>query len=142
MNRNSLFLTLTAAAVLGLATVAARPIDPDDEAIAKVIQHYFNGGMDMRQAFYPQANMWYVRDGELVQVPIEDFLTRVEANAGEQSDQEVRKTIVSIDRFKDAAVAKLELKRPNSVIYDYMSLMKADGEWIIVNKTFARERSE
>lgn len=138
MARNRLFLTLTAAAVLSLATVAARPTDPDEEAITKVIQHYFDGGMEMRKAFYPQANMWYVRDGELVQVPIEDFLTRVEANAGQQPEQEVLKSIVSIDRFKDAAVAKLELKGPNSVIYDYMSLMKADGEWVIVNKIFAR----
>jgi hypothetical protein len=39
----------------------------------------------------------------------------------------------------DAAVAKLELKRPNALITDYMSLLKVDGRWLIVNKIFTRE---
>ena len=48
---------------------------------------------------------------------------------------------MSIDRFGNAAVAKLELLYSNSVIQDYMSLLKIDGEWLIVNKIFDSERS-
>ncbi len=48
--------------------------------------------------------------------------------------------IVTTDRFGTVAVAKLELRPPTSVIYDYMSLLKIDGEWRIVNKIFDIER--
>ena len=132
---------LALAVTIGGASYSAPSItmDEDDEAIKATVQHYFDGGYEMRKAFYPDANMWYVRDGELHQVPIQDFLTRVEANADEPSG-EVTKSVVSIDRFGNAAVAKLELKRPTSVIYDYMSLLKIDGEWKIVNKIFDSEK--
>jgi len=126
-------------AITGGATVLAHEAaDPDDDAIRATVQHYFDSGMEMRKAFYPEATMWYVSDGKLNQVPIQDFLTRVEAAAG-HDEGDVQKRVVSIDKFGTAAVAKLELKRPNSVIYDYMSLMKVDGKWTIVNKIFARQ---
>lgn len=139
--------TLTLTGVLALAiTVGGAGYtaynvapDEDDEAIRATVQHYFDSGYEMRKAFYPDATMWYIRDGQLHQVPIQDFLDRVESNAG-KTQGEVTKSIVSIDRFGNAAVAKLELLYPNSVIYDYMSLLKIDGEWKIVNKIFDSER--
>jgi len=130
------------ALTVGGATFATHTtVDADDEAIRATIQHYFDGGYEMRKGFYPDANMWYVRDGQVNQVPIQDFISRVEANA-DKPQGEVTKTIVSIDRFENAAVAKLELKRPTSLIYDYMSLLKIEGEWKIVNKIFDIERTE
>ncbi len=137
----TLLVMLTAAVLLVTAAAQPNP-DPDEDAIRAVVQHYFDGGMEMRKAFLPQANMWYVGDGELRHVPIQDFLARVESSAGNSVDSEVEKRVVSIDRYRDAAVAKLELRRPNSVIYDYMSLLKVGGEWIIVNKIFARGTPE
>jgi len=50
--------------------------------------------------------------------------------------------VVSVDVVGDAAVAKLELKRPNAVLTDYMSLLKVDGRWLIVNKIFTRDMRE
>ena len=47
-----------------------------------------------------------------------------------------------MDVVGDAAVAKLELKRPNAVLTDYMSLLKVDGRWLIVNKIFTRDMRE
>jgi protease I len=133
---------LALTATVGGASFSARVIsDADDEAIRATIQHYFDGGYEMRKGFYPDANMWYVRDGTLHQVPIEDFLSRVEANA-DRPPGEVTKSIVTIDRFGNAAVAKLELKRPSSLIYDYMSLLKINGEWLIVNKIFDMETTD
>ena len=49
---------------------------------------------------------------------------------------------MSVDVVGDAAVAKLELKRPDAVITDYMSLLKVDGRWQIVNKIYTRETRE
>lgn len=130
----------TAAIMVGAAGAGPDHPSVDEEAIRATIQHYFDSGHEMRKAFYPEANMWYVRDGSLHQVPIQDFLARVEANAGKSSG-EVQKSVVSIDMFGNAAVAKLELKRSDSVIYDYMSLLKIDGDWLIVNKIFDSEKA-
>lgn len=53
-------------------------------------------------------------------------------------DSTVRR-VVSVDVVGDAAIAKLELKRPDALLTDYMSLLEVDGRWVIVNKIFTRD---
>jgi len=127
-------------AAISVATTAAvhSSADEDEAAIRETIQHYFDGGMEVRKAFWPEARMLYMRDGELQVVPIEDYIGRAEARADEPQRTDVSKKILSIDRFGDAAVAKLELKGPDWLLNDYMSLLRIDGEWLIVNKIFSR----
>ena len=48
--------------------------------------------------------------------------------------------ILSIDIEGLAAVAKTELMWPNVRYIDYLSLLKIDGEWRIVNKIWHQER--
>jgi len=128
--------------VAGAATIAARTtVDDEDEAIRATIQHYFEGGYEMRKAFHPDATMWYVREGQVHAVPIQEFLSRVEATAG-QPQGAVTKSIVSIDRTGTAAVATLELAGSNATTVDYMALLKIDGTWKIVNKIFDRAADE
>jgi hypothetical protein len=50
-----------------------------------------------------------------------------------------RRRVTSVDVVGDAAVARLELERPDVLLTDYMSLLKVDGRWQIVNKIFTRE---
>ncbi len=126
-------------ATMGIATSTARHLD-EDEAIRDTIEYYFRGGMETPKAFHPNATMYFVRDGALEHVPIQEFLERGEAQAGASgAPASVTKRIVSIDRSGKAAVAKLELRYPDSRIIDYMSLLKIDGTWLIVNKVFERE---
>jgi hypothetical protein len=47
--------------------------------------------------------------------------------------------VTSVDVAGDAAIARLELERPDALLTDYMSLLKVDGRWQIVNKIFTRE---
>lgn len=51
---------------------------------------------------------------------------------------DVSKKILSIDRLGHVAVAKLELKEFDWLLDDYMSLLKFDGEWLIVNRIPSR----
>jgi hypothetical protein len=44
--------------------------------------------------------------------------------------------VEEVDVTGDAAVAKVVLDYPQARITDYMSLLRVDGEWRIVNKTF------
>jgi hypothetical protein len=50
-----------------------------------------------------------------------------------------RRRVAEVDVAGDAAIAKLELERPDALITDYMSLLKVDGRWMIVNKIYTRE---
>lgn len=136
--RPTWILAVAAVALVVSTTAAVRGVDDDEAAIRATIQHYFDGGMEVREAFWPDARMLYMRDGELQVVPIQDYIARAEARADEPPPADVSKKILSIDRFGDAAVAKLELKGPDWLLNDYMSLLKIDGEWLIVNKIFSR----
>jgi len=142
-------LLVTASAALlaaGAADLSARWAD--EAAIRQTVQYYFDGGknrdsLTLRKAFHPEARMLFAREGKLVVVPIGEYITRVGSESlkpGEVDSTE--RKVVSVDVVGDAAVAKLELKRPNAVLTDYMSLLKVDGRWLIVNKIFTRDMQE
>jgi len=141
------FIALFAAGsvALSIPLLAARPFDPDEDAIRRVVGYYFEGGTAgdssiVAKAFHKSAMMFFVRDTAFVQMPIfSDYLARVAAPrpAGAPRDQ-TKKEIVSIDIAGTAAVAKLRLTQPNAVLTDFMSLLKINGEWKIVNKIFDR----
>jgi len=141
-------LIATSAALLaaGAADLSARWAD--EAAIRQTVQYYFDGGknrdsLTLRKAFHPEARMLFAREGKLVVVPIGEYITRVGSESlkpGEVDSTE--RKVVSVDVVGDAAVAKLELKRSNAVLIDYMSLLKVDGRWLIVNKIFTRDMRE
>ena len=141
-------LIATSAALLaaGVADLSARWAD--EAAIRQTVQYYFDGGrnrdsLTLRKAFHPEARMLFAREGKLVVVPIGEYITRVRSESlkpGEVDSTE--RKVVSVDVVGDAAVAKLELKRPNAALTDYMSLLKVDGRWLIVNKIFTRDMRE
>jgi hypothetical protein len=143
--RPSSILIAASAALLaaGAADLSARWAD--EAAIRRTVQYYFDGGkhrdsLTLRKAFHPEARMLFAREGKLVVVPIGEYITRVGSERPEPGkvDSTERK-VVSVDVVGDAAVAKIELKRPDALLTDYMSLLKVDGRWLIVNKIFTRE---
>jgi protease I len=146
--RPTTLLIATSAALLaaGAADLSARWAD--EAAIRQTVQYYFDGGknrdsLTLRKAFHPEARMLFARDGKLVVVPIAEYISRVGSERlkpGEVDSTE--RKVTSVDVVGDAAVAKVELKRPNALLTDYMSLLKVDGRWLIVNKIFTRETRE
>jgi protease I len=141
-------LIATSAALLaaGAADLSARWAD--EAAIRQTVQYYFDGGknrdsLTLRKAFHPEARMLFARDGKLVVVPIGEYITRVGSEPlkpGEVDSTE--RKVVSVDVVGDAAIAKLELKRPSMLVTDYMSLLEVEGRWLIVGKIFTRETRE
>ena len=142
------FLIATSAALLaaGAADLSARWAD--EAAIRQTVQYYFDGGknrdsLTLRKAFHPEARMLFAREGKLVVVPIGEYITRVGSESLQPGEVDsTERKVVSVDVVGDAVVAKLELKRPNAVLTDYMSLLKVDGRWLIVNKIFTRDMRE
>ena len=136
--------TLILAAGAGLA--AASGPDPDERAVRRHIERtYFDGvrrsdtGL-AHKAFHPVVTMYSVRDGKFTPRSIPDWLAAIAERAPRPPapDSHPRR-VVSVDVSGNAAMAKLELEYPDARIVDYMSLLKIDGEWIIVGKIFDRQ---
>ena len=143
--RPTSLLIATSAALLAAGAMDLSARWADEAAIRRTVQYYFDGGknrdsLTLRRAFHPEARMLFARDGKLVVVPIGEYITRVGSDRLEPGEVDsTERKVVSVDVVGDAAVAKLELKRPDALLTDYMSLLKVDGRWLIVNKIFTRE---
>lgn len=119
----------------------------DEKELARVpLENYIkaqatgNGDL-IRQAFYKDARIMAFRDGKLTNLSVEEFASRFTGKAADDEAKRKR-TIESLDISGNAAVAKIILDYPAVKFVDYMSLLKIDGEWKIVNKSFYAEPKE
>lgn len=125
---------------VGATAMAFRPMSADEAAIRATLQHYLDGhatgrGEIMAQAFDSVANLYWVRDGVLQSRTVEAYVGGFRGQPPADEAQR-RRRIVSVDVAGTAAVAKIELDYPNALFNDYMSLLKINGEWLIVAKVF------
>ncbi len=138
-----LVASATALLLAGAADLGARWAD--EAAIRQTVQYYFDGGKNrdsvaLRKAFHPEARMLFAKDGQLAVVPIGEYIARVASDKPKPGEVDsTKRRVTSVDVAGDAAIARLELERPDMLITDYMSLLKVDGRWQIVNKIFTRE---
>ncbi|HJU53866.1 MAG TPA: nuclear transport factor 2 family protein, partial [Pyrinomonadaceae bacterium] len=91
-----------------------------------------------KKAFHPEAKLFWIRDGQFTQRTSADYIAGAPGKPADDEAQRKR-SIEMIDITGNAAVAKVVLDYPNAKLTDYMSLLKIDGEWKIVNKTFVAE---
>jgi hypothetical protein len=139
---------LTILTGLTLATTAATALPhetPDEQAIRRNIQRYYFEGVRnsdtaaAHRAFHPVAQMHFIKDGHLSSRTIPDWLAGIAQQAPNppRPDRFPRR-VVSVDVSGTAATAKLRLDYEDVIITDYMSLLKVDGQWVIVGKIFDR----
>lgn len=91
---------------------------------------------DLRQAFHPDAKLLFTNDNGYNQLPFADWIVRIEQSNSAPAER--TETISSIDVAGNAAMARVDLGYADIHITDYLSLLKIDGEWKIVNKIFTR----
>jgi hypothetical protein len=136
-------LMLLPVVALGLAAalwLPTRAEGADETAVRQAIEHYFRGhatgqGEHFRKVFHQEAKLFAVREGKFWQLTSEEYIAR--ASGKPAPDEAQRKRFVeSVDVAGNAAVAKVILDYLGATLTDYMSLLKIDGEWKIVNKTF------
>ena len=139
---SGLCLAVTATAAAQSAAPKAAP--SAEEAAARVpLEHYLQGhatgdGAHYRAAFHPEAKLFFIRDGKVTTRTSEEYIAG--APVKPPADEAQRKRwIESVDIAGNAGVAKIILDYPTARFVDYMSLLKVDGEWKIVNKTFYAE---
>jgi hypothetical protein len=133
-------------ALLAACTAHAAPSaapDPERAAVEATVQLYFQGhatgdGSYFRRAFHPDAYLMWVDNGALAKRSSEQFAAGA---TGKPADDEARRVrrIALVDIAGNAAIVKAELAYPTMHFVDYLSLLKIDGSWRIVDKIFYRE---
>jgi putative lumazine-binding protein len=133
-----------AAVMAGLPLVDTKNSNAASEAEAAAaripLENYINahatGNPDyIRKAFFPDAKIMAFRDGKLLNLSVEEFASRFSGKPAADESQR-RRRIDSLDITGNAGVARIVLDYPDTTLTDYMSLLKVDGEWKIVNKVF------
>lgn len=113
------------------------------DAVKVPLENYIKGhqtgdGEYMKKAFHTEGNLIFIRDGKFT---TRSFGEYVAGFTGKPAADEAKRSrrIESIDVAGNAAVAKIILDYPAVKFVDFMTLLKIDGEWKIVNKSFYAE---
>jgi hypothetical protein len=143
MKKLGLLVAVIACAGLALWIQSARAEAAEDAAVRQAIEHYFRGhatgeGQHFQKVFHPEAKLFWVREGKFSQRTSAEYIAGASGKPAPDEAQRKRK-IESIDITGNAAIVKVSLDYPSAHLTDYMSMLKLDGEWKIVNKTFVSE---
>ena len=110
----------------------------DIQLIEKTINYYLDGmtthnAKSFEKAFHPSATMkWIDKKYEEVNA-VEALSAYVNAN----DPVKTKTSIMAVNIAGDAANAQLELEYDTFSYIDFMHLLKIDGTWKIVSKTYA-----
>ncbi len=116
----------------------------DDKAAVRVpLENYLKGhatgdGEYMKKAFHTDGNLIFIREGKYTTRSFAEYIAGMSGKPAADEDKRKR-WIESVDIAGNAAVAKIILDYPTVKFVDYMSLLKINGEWKIINKSFYAE---
>ena len=132
-------ILVLAAATSGMAQEALS----EEAAVRAALEHYLLGhatgdGAHHAMVFHPESKLFWIRGDTLNTRTSAEYIAGAPGAPAADEDQR-RREITMVDVTGDAAVAKIVLDYPDALLTDYMSLLKVDGEWKIVNKIFTME---
>lgn len=136
----SLSVLLLVAGVVAVVAAQTQAKGAEEVAVRQVVETYlhglkFNDVESLKKAFWPDAKLFFVkRDGQLGQLTQAQWYEGFAGSIGKEEKGELR--ITAVDITDNAASVKVEEDYPNSVYVDYISLLKLNGEWKIVNKIY------
>lgn len=128
-----------------LMVSAATFAQTDEKAAVRVpLENYIKGhetgdGEYMKKAFHTEGNMIFVRDGKYMTRPFSEYIKGFTGKPA-ADEQDRKRWIESIDMVGSAAVARVILDYPTVKFTDYFTLLKIEGEWKIINKSFHAEQ--
>src|ERR1044071_6277947 len=136
-------LALFLAAIIGALPLHGTANEAETAAARIPLESYINAHATgnpeyIRKAFFPDAKIMAFRDGKLLNLSVEEFASRFSGKPAADESQRKRR-IDSLDITGNAGVARIVLDYPDATLTDYMSLLKVDGEWKIINKVFYGE---
>lgn len=127
--------------VIGCALLSLNSLQAqtDLEAITATLNDYLEGTANgeperVAQAFHEDLNLYSIKSDTLSVWNGQNYIKGI--TPGRKSNRIGR--IVSIDYENDAAIAKIEILMPGPkrIYTDYMMLLKVEGRWKIIHKSF------
>ncbi len=112
----------------------------EEEAVRAAVAYYLQGhatgdGAHYAKVFHPDSKLYWVRDGKLNQRTSAEYIAGAPSQPADDEARRQRR-IAMIDITGNMAVVKVELDYPDALITDYVSMLKIDGAWKIMNKLF------
>jgi len=114
----------------------------DEAAIRAAIENYYfrahatGDGSHIAHVFHPELRMMFVRDNAFTMRTRDEYIAGFTGKPPEDEAQRKR-SIEMVDVTGNAAIAKIKLDYPKTLLTDYFSLLKINGEWKVVNKIFS-----
>ena len=133
-------LVLAVLAAIASGAWASTGGDADLVEIEKVAGYYLNSGRTgdvdlLRKAFHPSLRLQFAQEGRYTELSGSDYISW--CKPGKKSRYTFR--ILSIDCAGDAAMVKAEEDFGNVKYIDYLSFLRLEDRWWIVNKVFNKE---
>jgi hypothetical protein len=132
---------------MGLALLLAlgaaqTTVDPASEeagvraTISLYLEGQATGNPDRyREAFHPEARLDGVRDGKPEQRSLAEYLA-MQSGQPASDEAQRKRTVQQVVVTGDAAIATIVLDYPRALTTDHMSLIRADGRWLIIHKLY------
>jgi len=126
--------------------ISFKMTDEEKKAVSVPLENYIKAhatgdGEFMRKAFHTEAKVMFFSNDKFNQWSSEEFAARFTGKPAADENKRKRSFEI-IDVAGNAAIAKVVLDYPTVKFTDYMTLLKIDGEWKIINKTFSSESKE
>lgn len=121
--------------------------NPQVNDILATVQTYLDGLYEgdtakIRQAFHPASSLFAAIDGKLVNVPREEWCKLIEGRPSPKAKGQTREhdRVLSVDiTGPDTAMVKVNCAILPRFFTDYLSLIRLDGRWQVINKTYTAE---
>lgn len=139
----TLILVTFLAAAVSISAQTGKAEDPELAAARIPLENYLKGHATgnpefMKKAFYTEGKLIFIREGKFMTRTFEEYIAGMSGKPPEDEAQRKR-WIESVEVSGNAGVGKIILDYPTVRFVDYMTLLKIDGEWKIVNKSFFAE---
>lgn len=117
-------------------------VDNEHQQVLELLQTYLDAIYDgdvsaLRSAFHPEALLFAEVRGETVQKTLDAYLDGVAKRQSPASSNEpYGMSVHSIDVIGKIASAKVQVKVTGNNYFNFLSMLKIDSEWYIVNKLY------
>lgn len=110
------------------------------EAAAHTVQLYFEGMIErdrskLEEAFFSEARLIGYRGDQLFVTPFDEWATGT-SKGSPRDPSRYKNEIKSIRIVGNTALVETELYWPGIYYYDFLTLLKMDGKWKIVHKSW------
>lgn len=115
----------------------------DSAAISKTLETYFDGFYEgdvgkLKMVFHPSCHLYCATHDPMADFDMETVYGRVDNRTKPSERGDPREDgVITIDQAgPECAYAKVYISLGNQAFTDYLTLLKVEGRWQIITKTF------